>query len=1301
MDHLSSRQNVAKTARLVLLAHLVWLTSYADSALGIQAESNAYVSIENVDDVIENWSLEQHLFIKGDVGATSVQLNKLEEWLDQNGKHWTVVLMHNARDEKYTAPDGERFLKMDAVEYALAHRLANQTEFGNLVHETTRESSGAVFVLYLVERKFAYYSSDVYDQRGLGESRWVGDLDREAIRAMRSGDRIIDAVKNTVKQIEGRLQRKIRKEELDEKLAKQRVELERKKYLSNLQSLISETESTMIPRVEESARAVRTKFPDAKESELAKPPVETWRTQLRGFQKESENPLFETMDLRNSKDFQVTKKGVVKLRSEINRFLDSYAAHESFDELLYSIEGRLDEVADHPSGMWSQTSIEAYTLIDEARSGHARGELGFAANIAQAKELIEQGELAIANEQKRLKAEADRKRLVRKTLWIVAACLAVAFLGLLWLLNIRRRPALRRAHALFAKQSKAVEIELAKIEEVITESETIVGTPDSFAEKQFEGETLHLGNATHAQIGDLKAMTSEANRVVDFCHELIQPSNPIAEAANMFTGARYEHCVNDLNGKTLHVPGRRNESGVVDESVWMSFDEFFTEIHLRKNDAIENLVTFDSSVTEVEKQVDELQQKIEETTKLEKKLSRASRLDRIFKVPALFETLIPSAQKLCDRAESMSSTDPVKAVLEVVPDGVQKIDSGLSIAKTIDRARENGLTKMDNAGKELKKLRFDKRWIGERIEKLSTRADQIVLDANDADMMNQAISFDDDMKGMVQRVERTLELGQRVDQELMPQHGKLLKRILSARDKISKTLNVGASQALNEEGYKPDAEADQAHKQLLAARASLDYGGVESAMESFEEFDIEMNHAGQLIENSLVALRDFDSTFSKRNSDFVALDKRIPEAKKSIDLIRSRYADSALVVRDDEFVAGSWDDLEPEENDPTVDDIVKGCRELAKHSKASIAQLNTDHHSGRVLQAANSLDLVGGDLEVLDEMLIEIDEHCQRVEALATENVGTLKSTTERLSSLESEVDDGRTQNPTVQQHKDLAGRLAKFGEAFANAKVERDPFGDAISIGEFDGHLDDLATALKADRRAHDEATRAVVGAEAELSAANKLVSVSLNDGVPDSRMIGKCQEDVAELDLELSEIKKSLKQLHGNWKSVNGEATQTTSRLGVVGGRLRRELELAQQAVNMLAQASNSVYEAANWRGRYSIVVVGRPGSDELEQARRLLARGSYERSIEFSKAAVHNARQGIEKAQRQVARHRRKLARRAAEKRRRRQSSLSLSFGNSSRSSSRSSSFGSSSRSSSRSSSSSSSSSSRSSGFSRSGW
>ena len=58
-------------------------------------------------------------------------LEELEDWLDQNGPSWTVVLMQHARGERYVASTGRRYTGMDAVEHSGAtSRRANAAPRG-------------------------------------------------------------------------------------------------------------------------------------------------------------------------------------------------------------------------------------------------------------------------------------------------------------------------------------------------------------------------------------------------------------------------------------------------------------------------------------------------------------------------------------------------------------------------------------------------------------------------------------------------------------------------------------------------------------------------------------------------------------------------------------------------------------------------------------------------------------------------------------------------------------------------------------------------------------------------------------------------------------------------------------------------------------------------------------------------------------------------------------------------------------------------------------------------------------------
>ena len=197
------------------------------------------VSFLSVRDIVSGWTQDQHLWTSGNVHVTAANLGELEAWLDENGKNWTVVLIESSRNQQYQGRSG-----MDAVEYALGKGLSNETTFSTLIDSRTGETNGAVFVLFLEERKFSYFASDAQDKRGLGESQWIGRLDGPAIQAMRTGGRVVDAIKNTVTSIEKALTKALEREVQQARIAeleKQKAIDETRKLATRLQVTISET----------------------------------------------------------------------------------------------------------------------------------------------------------------------------------------------------------------------------------------------------------------------------------------------------------------------------------------------------------------------------------------------------------------------------------------------------------------------------------------------------------------------------------------------------------------------------------------------------------------------------------------------------------------------------------------------------------------------------------------------------------------------------------------------------------------------------------------------------------------------------------------------------------------------------------------------------------------------------------------------------------------------------------------------------------------------------------------------------
>ena len=85
---------------------LVFLTAFLAQPLEAQQAARSF---ESIGDVVSQWTEDQHLYVRGSVGISDDQLSKLETWLDENGKHWTVVLMDTAVGQSYQSPDRRLF----------------------------------------------------------------------------------------------------------------------------------------------------------------------------------------------------------------------------------------------------------------------------------------------------------------------------------------------------------------------------------------------------------------------------------------------------------------------------------------------------------------------------------------------------------------------------------------------------------------------------------------------------------------------------------------------------------------------------------------------------------------------------------------------------------------------------------------------------------------------------------------------------------------------------------------------------------------------------------------------------------------------------------------------------------------------------------------------------------------------------------------------------------------------------------------------------------------------------------------
>lgn len=1227
---------------LVLTALLCWFGS-ASSPLAAQS---AAVRFSQIDEVVSKWSPKQHLYVKGELRIGAGQLGELEAWLEENGPHWTVVLMQGADDQRYTDAEGRTFYGMDAVEYALGHGLANRTGFGRLEHPQTKETDGAVFVLFLQERKFSYYGSDAQDRRGLGESRWVGDLDREAIRAMRGGGRIIDAVKNTISDINRQLNDKIAAEQAEAERRKEQAEqekLERERTLANTLARIADSESKLLGEIEKAAGLFKQQYPEAANSSLAAPPLEKWRNQLK--------ELRVKINAENSREFS---QKVEQQRNELEAFLDGYSVHRNFVQAIEPLQSRWDQVTTFGRGLATESSRNAELQLERAKELHRKGDIAFVSALDQARLSLDRADKEIFAEKERLEAE-EAKRLAIRNALLAAGGVLLSLLGLLgWWLNRRRRPARQRALEAFDKTERYVQDHLSRFQPTLDEAAKVLGDPKALAKRGYTGQTLALGQQLLEQYSQLKTMVEEARRVLKTADGTLHPFSPFAQFSNLISSAPFEQSLNLLSGQSLKLPAGLEKLDQTRPIGWIGFAEFTGFAERLADDLAAGVERFRLATEGAGKDVRDFQQEIDALAKLEQANSSSAQSDGLFALPDLFEKLIPGLQSVQDEAESLVVSDPVRAREEFLVNARQRAADARAIVDSIRTARQDVWPELLSAKKELESLGLRTGWLQQKIGQLSEVGNQLVATAALRPVGDEARRFTTEMSSLGPQVSRGLQLAKTLDKETANSLGKLAETILGSRQRVAAALGLAPAAVLAEASYNPDLRLEAARKQLTAAKSALDYGKIGVAEEALNTIAVETERAEQLVKDSLQVLENFKNQVGKIRERAAQVEQRIAESERQVAAARSRYASTALDFRwqaEQQPAEGQESARPAEAAARNVTACQASCRELHADAVQALQKAEVAFRGGKLLEAANLVHLAEEELNVTAARLGGITQHLHGLAAAEEQNRQLAESLGGRVDQLRSQAGDQRVVEATrakiEQLHQSASGMLGGLSRSGGQL---RDPLQDAEAFQAFELQLDELQGKLKADAEAYAEATRAVEGAKRELEAALKLVEQSRNDQIPDSATVTRCQRQIEQLGQQVVATARQLNIPHNDWADVHAAASQQTADLGVVIGELRNELELARHSVEDFQQASQEVYRAASWSGSYGVRVVNNPGVEELENARRALAQGDYQRTLELSREAIALASEAIAVAERMVAKKQREIQARDAQRRRR---------------------------------------------------
>lgn len=1241
----------------VFKGHILFLLSiFIGTVLPCHASDKA-VKLSKGTDLIDRWNQDQHLFVRGNIGLPDQTLDELEKWLDQNGRNWTILLTQNSTAERHRNAFGKSLTGMSAVEDAVLNGLQARTKFGKLRDPKTGLLNGAIFILFLEERKFSYYGADHYSRNGAPLKSWIGGLDRSAKQAMRNGGRIVEAVKGTVTSIDRKVQNTLQARETTRlrEAAKTRDEINKLK--SQLEK-VAEKHATIVSDLEGAG------------GDFSRFPLQDLRAQLAAMEK---SPGTYNPDV---------------LRQNLNRWEAWFDQFSVDQNELKNLEAKLEKLS--PSSSQGKATLAmAREQLSLAQNAYKAGKFSYQRHLSDGRG--HSVRITMLDQAAR-RAAQKRSRTIK-----IGSATGVGFAGLLAVAGNRRRRRIKsQAEELLASRKLEMKKTEDRLFELMDRSSVIVGPFDELPNRGYTGDTLELSKKALKHIDEAFVLSSNVQKIIEEGEALIEPGNPLSRTRNLISGGRYEAAVDlldaELNVGRKIVPKlkeRARPGEEVDETFSVPIDEWEDRTTTALDSAGECLDRVEKSWSTIISRSEGLGRDID---------SLATRKDDVqvdewLRCELLFEEWIPTMTEFAERAAETGKSDPVRALEGDMAEGDRMAGEAKALLDLLVEFRKEHWKNLENGEATLDKRRRDTIWIDNVLADLSRDSERIAEESPDGDVSPRIAELNSDLNALAARVADGARLIEKAEEETLPAIKSANQMVSTARREIAVTLKLKSDEILIEENANPSDFLGKANLQYEAALAALDLGEVTGGTGFINEADALTDHANQLVKETREILANYHDTSEelwKRRGD---LEERGEQLRREVEAMRIRYAPRALFLDPHAPESGTFSDAPAQ-----LDNALKGIVSRLDRAKVRFT-------AGGLLESWSLIE-EGQSLANDGEILCgEVTSRSRLLHRMEDENAERHESQTRAEADFREPVGDRRVTRETIQLFEEIGTKLHEAGREIEAGDGRRDPYLVEEQLEGLSERIPILRSAIAEDLEQHSRALQLFETVRRNQQEAGKLWQTADSDRIPNSPKTNEAMNEIEACHGKLEDAHRDLQIDHADWREIQNNLRSIHLVLSESIIELKQELALAREAVRALEAATREVRKAARWSGSYGVRITGNYGQRSLAAANDVMQHGLYQEALSMSGQARTRARSAIAHAESREAAKRRAAQ---AGRRRRQQSSMNSSFGSSgfgSRSSG--SSFGSSSRSSFGSSSSRSSSGmsrssfSSGSGMSRSGW
>ncbi|UPT73753.1 MAG: hypothetical protein M0D55_18190 [Elusimicrobiota bacterium] len=1262
--------------------------------------------VRDINEAIAKWTPKTKLIIMGNPGLDASAQRSLIEFLAD--KHWTVIVAESASGMSYSDNSGTWHGK-EALEFGSSHGIFRKGGFAGQTDAVSGLADGTIFIISMQDRYLHLHNSEAQRLNGLdGERNFAGNLDQWAKARLRAGGDIQGAIKETVANIDARLQSAVASAAQSAKSTVASAKSDVDEYARVRESFVRTHGSAAATTGAADLAALRAKLAAADKALAAKNPSEAARlasdassiaraatSQMSGYETNHASAKASIASVRSEIDAlekasasflkahpkangDIARPDVRAMReklskaesalagnpsgaasaaqsvaSEVRRVQAALAEHAAGagqiaaqEKILSDLEGR------ERAGAASGDLVTAKQSLREAREQHELGSSQWASQLQSAKSALANAERSISD------ADAAAAAAAFWSMFLMIA-LGVLTLGTSLTLNFFARRARKKALAELAKWDAILEAKLdTVIDQLDTRMDVYVGAISGEKSRGWEDETAAAAAKVRQDAGRAKLYLALARFIHDKATALARPKAfSWGWTVNTFWPSRYKKAESllakenlafepkDGFGELFEKKGDWREDLYGDATQYEGFSDNFDSVMAKFNAASKSAV---AALDEIEKASTGYGAAFDATeaaiAAAGKKAAEAA-AGAFFKVEALGSEILPKASETLAAARAKAAKNPVGAMKGQGAHAERMAADAKALSELALTMREGELSTTDPVVAAMTAAAVGTKWISD------ARAS---LDAQASALAGSLVKTSGE-KGLAALASTYAEHASNLSKAknglaaIAASRADAVKSaaaVESGRASIASALGLEAADMMRETKTDPTQRLEAAAAALDEASKLLGKGKLADAEDAQRRGADLIAQADAIVAASLKSVSEQQRDVDGRISEAQRLDALQAERAKVLKGIKAEFAESTLKL-------SAGDASHPSANG-TIDDNVDEAQAAIDAAKTKREKAVRVYREAKVLEAASLLDQAMAHEQIAQSRLDEIAEKRTRLDAAVAANKAKIEQLEGTVRKWKTEIPDDRRSMKATMTAYQAAGQSVAAARALVDAK-KGDPFKAQADLAAAETELKQLWVKVQNDRDAWDEVVRSLKAADSQLGSAAQQAREAQGDGVADSPAITSALRELANLRSAYTTAVASSEAAHGDWPKIDGEADRITRDAAHVAATLRGEIAEAARATSAISNASSKVREATNWTGSYGVSVPGSPGSGSLNSAKSALNNGDYDGAIRHAESARSAAISAIQTAEAEVSRRRREEEeerRRQEEARRRRE-------------------------------------------------